>query len=175
MYIKRRTDLLVFSFIKLVPINTQDLVQKPNSFIQTLSKMSFQYYSGPASAFPPKSTWKDFNTLFDINKPTMQETGDTGEDIGRIYNAIVAAAKLGVEERVILCIIMQESRGNVGVETPNDPDGNPTGGLMQAEGSPGFPGRHGLSQVRIRSLLDRTASFCHARQQVNGIRRKKCN
>ncbi|KAL8718655.1 MAG: hypothetical protein Q9181_008172, partial [Wetmoreana brouardii] len=76
--------------------------------------MSFQYYSGPASAFPSKSTWKDFITLFNINKPVIQQTGDTGEDIGRIYNAIVDAAKIGVEERVILCIIMQESRGNVG-------------------------------------------------------------
>ncbi|KAI4244629.1 MAG: hypothetical protein LQ352_006743, partial [Teloschistes flavicans] len=108
--------------------------------------MSFQSYSGPASSFPPKSSWKDFTTLFNINKPTMLQTGDSGEDVGRIYNAIVDAAKLGVEERVILCIIMQESRGNVGVNGPKDQDGNTTGGLMQAEESPGFPGQHNLSQ-----------------------------
>lgn len=77
----------------------------------------------------------------------MQQTGDSGEDIGRIFNAINDAAKIGVEERVILCIIMQESRGNVGVGTPQDNDHKNTGGLMQAEESPGFPGQHNLSQV----------------------------
>lgn len=109
--------------------------------------MGFTWYSGPASSFPGKETWKDFDTLFNINKPQMLQTGDSGEDVGRIYNAILEAAKIGVEERVILCIIMQESTGNVGVSTPNDNDGNPTGGLMQAEESPAFPGQHNLSQV----------------------------
>ena len=80
----------------------------------------------------------------------MLQTGDSGEDVGRIFNAINDAAKnIGVEERVILCIIMQESRGNVGVGTPNDNDGNPTGGLMQDEESPAFPGKHNLSQVHF--------------------------
>ncbi|KAL8660065.1 MAG: hypothetical protein Q9202_006831 [Teloschistes flavicans] len=115
--------------------------------------MSFQSYSGPASSFPPKSSWKDFTTLFNINKPTMLQTGDSGEDVGRIYNAIVDAAKLGVEERVILCIIMQESRGNVGVNGPQDQDGKTTGGLMQAEESPGFPGQHNLSQAQISAMV----------------------
>ena len=78
----------------------------------------------------------------------MLQTGDSGEDVGRIFNAINDAAKnIGVEERVILCIIMQESRGNVGVDGPKDQDGKTTGGLMQAEESPGFPGQHNLSQV----------------------------
>jgi hypothetical protein len=115
--------------------------------------MGFTWYSGPASSFPGTETWKDFITLFNINKPEMLQTGDSGEDVGRIYNAILEAAKLGVEERVILCIIMQESTGNVGVGTPNDPDGNPTGGLMQAEESPAFPGQHNLSQVRLSCCI----------------------
>ena len=114
--------------------------------------MSFVDYSGPASSFPGKDTWKDFDTIFNINKPTMLQTGDSGEDVGRIYNAVREAAKIGVEERVIFCIIMQESRGNVGVGTTTDPDQNPTGGLMQAEESPAFPGRHNLSQVRAGGL-----------------------
>jgi hypothetical protein len=79
----------------------------------------------------------------------MLQTGDSGEVVGRIYNAILEAAKIGVEERVILCIIMQESTGNVGVGTPNDQDGNPAGGLMLAEESPVFPGQHNLTQVCI--------------------------
>lgn len=116
--------------------------------------MGFTWYSGPTSSFPGKETWKDFTTLFNINKPQMLQTGDSDEDVGRIWNAIIEAAKIGVEERVILCIIMQESTGNVGVGTPNDQDGNPTGGLMQAEESPAFPGQHNLTQVCIAIWRD---------------------
>jgi hypothetical protein len=65
----------------------------------------------------------------------------------RIWNAVLEAAKIGVEERVIFCIIMQESTGNVGVGTTTDNDIKPTGGLMQAEESPAFPGQHNLTQV----------------------------
>lgn len=115
--------------------------------------MGFTWYSGPASSFPPMSTWKDFETIFNLNKAEMLQTGDSGEDVGRIWNAVLEAAKLGVEERVIFCIIMQESTGNVGVGTPNDMDNNPTGGLMQAEESPAFPGQHNLSQEQISSMV----------------------
>ena len=69
--------------------------------------------------------------------------------VGRIWNAILEAAKIGVEERVILCIIMQESDGNVGAFPTPGGDGRPDAGIMQCEGSPGFPGQHGLSQVGI--------------------------
>ncbi|MCJ1236286.1 hypothetical protein MMC14_004265 [Varicellaria rhodocarpa] len=115
--------------------------------------MGFTHYSGPASSFPGKETWKDFNTIFNANKAEMLQTGDSGEDVGRIYNAVLDAAKLGVEERVIFCIIMQESTGNVGVGTTTDPDSHPTGGLMQAEESPAFPGQHNLSQAQINSMV----------------------
>jgi hypothetical protein len=94
-------------------------------------------------------TWKSFEEIFNANKPEMLQTGDSGEDVGRIWNAVLEAAKLGVEERVIFCIIMQESTGNVGVGTTTDNDITATGGLMQAEESPAFPGQHNLTQVRF--------------------------
>lgn len=104
------------------------------------------------------STWKDFTTIFNLNKPEMLQTGDTGEDVGRIWNAVLDAAKnIGVEERVIFCIIMQESTGNVGVGTTTDNDTKATGGLMQCEESPAFPGKHGLSQVSV-PMFDSFAS-----------------
>jgi hypothetical protein len=98
--------------------------------------------SGPASQFPDKATWLDFDTLFDRNMSEMFASGDTNIDVDAIRAAIHQNAEL-VESRVILCIIMQESSGNVGVQTTGDDDA----GLMQAHGSPGFPGQHGLSQV----------------------------
>lgn len=119
--------------------------------------MGSTFYSGPSSNFPPMSQWKSFEEIFNINKTAMFATGDTGEDIGRIWNAVLECAKIGVEERVIFAIIMQESTGNVGVRTTFNGDGHATAGLMQADGSPGFPGQHGLSQVRKTS---RFRSYC---------------
>lgn len=78
----------------------------------------------------------------------MFATGDTSNDVGYIWNAVLEAAKVGVEERVIFCIVMQESTGNVGVQSTTAPDGSTSAGLMQCDGSPGFPGQHGLTQVR---------------------------
>ncbi len=109
--------------------------------------MGFTSYHGPSTSFPPMSQWKSFEEIFNANKPEMSKTGNTGEDIGRIWNAVLECAKLGVEERVIFSIIMQESTGNVGVQTTFNNDGHSTAGLMQCDGSPGFPGKHGLSQV----------------------------
>ena len=115
------------------------------------------------------SEWETFEQIFNLNKPEMSSTGDTGEDIGRIWNAVLECAKLGVEERVIFCIIMQESTGNVGVNTTGDNDGKGTAGLMQCEGSPGFPGQHGLSQVSEsqQRLLALPSSFT----ALKGLRR----
>ncbi|KAK3682831.1 hypothetical protein B0T22DRAFT_484854 [Podospora appendiculata] len=115
--------------------------------------MGFTWYSGPSSNFPPMSQWKTFEEIFNINKPAMLSTGNTGEDVGRIWNAVLQCAKIGVEERVIFAIIMQESGGNVGVQTTTNNDGHGTAGLMQCDASPGFPNQHGLSQDQITSMI----------------------
>jgi len=55
------------------------------------------------------------------------------------------AGQYGVDPRVILAIIMAESRGDVGVGAAWD--GQPTYGIMQAYGCPSFPGNHDVAQV----------------------------
>jgi hypothetical protein len=106
-------------------------------------------YSGSWQSFPSIDKWIQFDDMFNRNKQSMLSTGNTGEDVGRIYNAIKECAKLGVDERVILAIIMQESHGDVGVQTTYSPGDNiPTGGVMQCSGCAGHAGKHGLSQVR---------------------------
>lgn len=125
----------------------------PSSDFASLGQTCGQFFSGPASNFPPKSEWLDFDTIFNLNKNNMFATGDTGPDVGAIFNAVnSAAAAIGVEERVIFAIILQESSGNVGVQCTTAPDGSQSCGLMQADGSPGFPGQHGLTQVCISTL-----------------------
>ncbi|KAI1470311.1 uncharacterized protein F4812DRAFT_260582 [Daldinia caldariorum] len=129
--------------------------------------MGFTHYAGPASNFPPRSQWKSFEEIFNANKPAMAATGDSGEDIGRIWNAVNECAKIGVEERVIFAIIMQESTGDVGVRTTVNMDGHGTAGLMQCDGSPGFPGQHNLSQEQITSMV--RAGTNHFKQNLRSF------
>ena len=70
----------------------------------------FQHFSGPASSYPGKETWKKWPDVFNIYKQSMVNAGSTFDDVGRIFVAITEAAKIGVEERVILAIILNESR-----------------------------------------------------------------
>jgi hypothetical protein len=106
-----------------------------------------KFIDGPWQNFPAIDTWLTFDKLFDLNKNSMKSKGSTWDDIGRINVAIRECAKLGVDERVILGIIMQESHGDVGVNTTTSPGGIPTRGLMQCSGCDGFPFTYGLSQV----------------------------
>lgn len=85
----------------------------------------------------------------------MKQAGSTWDDIGKINVGIRNAAKeIGVDERVILGIIMQESHGYVGVRTTVSPGGIPTAGIMQCSGCNGYPGRTGLSQTEISSMIN---------------------
>lgn len=137
---------------------------------ETLSIQSAPtWISGPWQNFPAINTWQTFDQMFDANKNSMKSTGSTWDDIGRINVAIRDASKnIGVDERVILGIIMQESHGYVGVRTTFSPGDNiPTAGIMQCSSCPGYPGRTGLSQVSDNShglptcLLSRYASFAN--------------
>lgn len=107
-----------------------------------------QAYSGGASSFPAMSTWVDFNTTLSAYKSTMMAKGSTAEDVSNIAAAVQSVASgQGIDPRVILALILQESTGYVGVETTYNVDNQPTGGLMQASGCDGFPGQSGLSAV----------------------------
>lgn len=66
----------------------------------------------------------------------------------RIHVAITSVANTyGIDRRVLLGIMMEESHGGVGVVTTYNADGVPTGGLMQASNCHGFDGQKNLAQV----------------------------
>lgn len=66
----------------------------------------------------------------------------------RIRVAITSVAKsYGIDRRVLLGIMMEESHGGVGVVTTYDADGVPTGGLFQASNCHGYDGKNNLAQV----------------------------
>ncbi|KAK3358070.1 hypothetical protein B0T25DRAFT_590111 [Lasiosphaeria hispida] len=135
------------------PIRDMEARDEPGANAALAARAAPRFITGPWQNFPAISTWGTFDQMFEANKNSMRSTGSTWDDIGRINVAIRDAATLGVDERVILGIIMQESHGDVGVRTTTSPDGGATAGLMQCTGCPGFPGRHGLSQAEITSMV----------------------
>lgn len=93
-------------------------------------------YSGPASSFPPQSQWASYAALWKSNERLMK-FHDSDTEIGFIRKAIETVAReSGVDVRAILCIIVQESGGNVRVGSTSNGVHNP--GLMQSHNGVSF-------------------------------------
>ena len=96
----------------------------------------FVEYSGPASHFPDRSQWASYSALWNQNVPLMK-LHDTDEQIKDIKTAIETVARQAdFDVRAILCIIMQESGGNVHVGSTNNGVNNP--GIMQSHNGVSF-------------------------------------
>lgn len=95
---------------------------------------AFVNYSGPASSFPNPSSWATYASLWTFNSGLMKYSNSTAE-IAIVGNAILQVAReSGMDARVILCMIMQETGGNVRapVTTSPAPDFVRNTGMMQA-------------------------------------------
>jgi LysM repeat protein len=102
-------------------------------------------YSGPASNFPNPSQWASYNALWSHNAPLMKYN-DKDTEIADIHNSIEKVAReSGVDVRVILCIIMQESGGNVRIPTTNNGVRNP--GIMQSHNGVAFDPAHPAESI----------------------------
>ncbi|KAL8801032.1 MAG: hypothetical protein Q9200_007067 [Gallowayella weberi] len=87
-------------------------------------------YSGPASNFPNPNEWASYAALWTQNSRLMR-FNSSEQEVEFIHQAIETVSKSsGVDVRAILCIIVQESGGNVRIPTTNNGVRNP--GLMQS-------------------------------------------
>ncbi|KAI4119139.1 MAG: hypothetical protein LQ338_007322 [Usnochroma carphineum] len=115
-------------------------------------------YSGPASNFPPPSQWASYPALWAQNASLMKYH-DTPQEIEYIHQAIEAvSASSGIDVRCILCIIVQESGGNVRVGGTNNGVNNP--GIMQSHNGVSFDAadpRGSILQM-VRDGTERTSS-----------------
>ncbi len=107
-------------------------------------------YSGSASHFPNPSEWQKYSLLWKSNSLLMK-FNDSDSEIALIKSSIETVARgSGVDVRVILCIIIQESGGNVRVPVTDNGVRNP--GIMQThngvEFNPSDPAGSILQMVR---------------------------
>ena len=78
----------------------------------------YKCYYGSYTGFPPSSQWIEFDDMFNYAKNALTAScsnvastgpGDSGEQIGQIYNAIQQVAESSlVDHRFILAVILQE-------------------------------------------------------------------
>lgn len=85
----------------------------------------YEEYSGPASNFPDPAQWAEYDVLWEHNSQLMK-AHDSDEEIALIKTAIeTVALEAGFDVRAILCIVMQESHGDVRVVSTNNGVNNP--------------------------------------------------
>jgi LysM repeat protein len=118
----------------------------------------FVAYSGPASNFPDPSLWATYTALWAQNSALMSYN-DSPSEIALIGQSIpIVAQESGIDPRVILCIIMQESGGNVRVG--NTFNGVNNTGIMQAFNGVSFDPNNPSGSIlqMIRDGTEGTAS-----------------
>lgn len=115
------------------------LINTPNpSSSSKPAKAGYTHYSGPSSNFPSLNTWASYDTLWQQNSKLMSYSS-TPSEISMIGTAILSSSRAsGVDARVIICLILQESGGNVRVKSTSSWEGVHNTGLMQAHNGSSF-------------------------------------
>lgn len=105
---------------------------------------TYTFYQGNGADWPSQSQWGSFDELWEANLPLMRQScgwnswgaDNSDAEINSIKSAISQVAGEGnVDQRFILAIVMQESKGCVRVPTTNNGVVNP--GLMQSHNGSG--------------------------------------
>ncbi|KAI3398920.1 hypothetical protein diail_8243 [Diaporthe ilicicola] len=89
-------------------VSSDSSLSKGNGYVQ---------YGGPASNFPKESEWASWDELWKQNERLIK-LHNSDSEVALIKKSIETVAKeSGINRRVIFCIIVQESGGNVRVKT----------------------------------------------------------
>jgi LysM repeat protein len=124
------STLQIGQVINLPPGSASSQVPTGASGTSPSTGGTFVNYSGPASAYPDPSQWATYPFLWQQNSALMTYN-DGASEIALIGSSIATVAQeSGIDARVILCLIMQESGGNVRVGNTNNGVNNT--GIMQA-------------------------------------------
>ncbi|ESZ98750.1 putative muramidase [Sclerotinia borealis F-4128] len=122
----------------------------PENFVSRAA--AYTLFTGDGSNWPSSSAWTDFDTMWADNQAVMTtscnqfgQANNSPTEIADIHNAIInTAGASGVDARLILAVVMQESGGCVRVPTSFGGVINP--GLMQDHNGPNSCNSHGWVQ-----------------------------
>lgn len=91
---------------------------------------TFQLYTGPEANYPKEDKWVSYDTLWDLNKQVCERPDNAGK--GPILKQYIkeVADEAGMDARVVLAVILQESTCNLGVGSTDGGVNNP--GIMQS-------------------------------------------
>jgi LysM repeat protein len=96
------------------------------------------YYSGPASNFPNPANWQRWSLMWARNS-TIMRINDSPQEVAWMEQAInQVGGDTRIDRRVILAMIMQESQGNVRVNTTYSADGVRNAGILQSHNGVSF-------------------------------------
>lgn len=114
------------------------------------------------AGWPDISAWGSFDELWNANLPLIQQScgwngwgaDNSGDEVNNIRDAITqVSSNQGVDNRFVLAIMMQESKGCVRVPTTDNGVTNP--GLMQSHnGSGSCAGVNPCSRDRIFQMIN---------------------
>lgn len=132
-------------------VYSSDTISQP-TIVKTSSTSGNDYsqpiaskqYSGPASNFPLQSSWLTFDDLWNRNKAVCEKNPDGEASI--IHDDILkVATESGVDARIILAVILQESTCLLALAQTQGPIAN--SGLMQAHNGVSYTGRGSILQM----------------------------
>lgn len=108
------------------------------------------WYSGPASNFPSADEWISWEKMSAHNAAVMTTTGNSTQETQWVLDAIQEwSGPSGVDRRGILAVIMQESHGEVRVNSTTSPGaGVHNTGLMQAHNGASFNAADAHGSIR---------------------------
>jgi len=134
----------------------------------------FVSYSGPASNFPDPSQWADYSSLWAHNSSLMSLHDSQGE-INSISQSIQqVSSDSRIDARAILCLIMQESGGNVRVGTTFSHEGVRNAGLMQSHNGVAFDPSNPAGSI-LQMIRDGTQGTPSGDGLVQCLARQKGN
>lgn len=119
---------------QLFSVTVSELLPQPTQAGADVST-SYIAYTGPASSFPDRSSWTSFDTMWTLYAPGMRQFPASEAVMPLIRsNLIRVSLESGVDPRLLLAVVMQESSGNVDPITTYGANRN-TGMMQAANGS----------------------------------------
>ncbi|KAI5359367.1 putative transglycosylase SLT domain 1, Lysozyme-like domain superfamily [Septoria linicola] len=121
------------------------------------AKDEYTYYQGKVDSFPNADDWVSFDHMWKSNKAKMKTActdhswgeNNSDDEMDQIKDAIQYVSKASlVDHRLILAVIIQESKGCLRVTSTDSVHGVHNPGLMQSHDGSSYDEKHSSDSIR---------------------------